>query len=170
MARPGPSRMARPVPSGRTWFSKRGGAVHRARAVGKRSNLRRPPGFRLLTEAEIRATVQRLVADREHWIVPWIGEAAIDLCREVEGRFYAGEASADFELVTLPPEAGVFACGFGHKRRAPAHELNALLRGWGVASEAGGDQDVLAPYYDAADLGRALMFAAWVERDGTEAR
>lgn len=135
--------------------------------MGKPSSGRRPTGFRLLTETEVRAIVRRLVADREHWILPWIGEAAVDFCREVERRFYAGEAGVDFQLITLPPESGVFACGFAHKRRAPTRELNRLLRELGVSSSPSGARDVLVPFYDAADVGRAWLFGAWVERGGT---
>lgn len=76
----------------------------------------------LLTEDDVRLLINRAVASRDWWIIPWINELSGDLSLAIEQDYYAGEANADFVIFTGPLPVSI-----AHKSRMPARCLASIL-------------------------------------------
>jgi hypothetical protein len=75
---------------------------------------------------EARELIRERIKGREHWIfVCSASEAGAEFLGDIEDRYYAGKANADFDLFIQPTGIAIALC---HKRRMSAGQLLRILR------------------------------------------
>jgi len=103
-------------------------------------------GISLMSQDDVRDFVRQRIEARSHWIfVHGLGEA-MGFLSDIEDRYYAGKANADFEVILSPVS---FSITLAHKRRMPARKLLRILKrhadspSAAAAREKLGDCDIL---------------------------
>ncbi len=120
----------------------------------------------LLTSEDARLLINRAIASRDWWVIPWINELSGDLSLAIEQEHYAGEANADFVVFTGP-----IAVSIAHKSRMSARCLAALMANRAVKpirtvaewEESLSNQDVLItlPEDEEAQAAARIVVSAW---------
>lgn len=128
-------------------------------------------GIAFLTTDELGRHMWRYIESREWWTIPWVSQQSVWLCQEIEARYYAGAANADFVLMTCPVESGARAVAFARKERMPADALLQVMdcrEASGMTADDLNNRDViLATDEDdleaqAISLSRVRLWQAWL--------
>ena len=87
------------------------------------------PGYRIrpLDWPEARGILRSLFEDHEHWILVLHGSAA-KLLVEIEQRYYFGERTADFTVITAIHHGEAFGIVAASKKWMRPYQLVSLLR------------------------------------------